>query len=202
MKKIVVLGLALFFANFASATGDPQPLTCPRFEKISENIEAFTANWCENPEFIKKNIDTVIKEEIKDFETATIQRIFFDNTNNTNYLAEKGVYDLKLHRICLQTICQKMWEKCNFNKSFWVNYQETKWCEKLTENQFAVAKIKLSTALKNQGNRKNRVSVREKLRATEGRNQTYFLGNLINFFREFKTFTCKITSFVRNPLSQ
>lgn len=205
MKKILIICFSCLFILTGTCFGEAteeKPLNCPRKTEITKKVTEVSKNACQSYNFIKKHIDPVFKFEVKFFNENIINKILKNNAQSPSYLTEYGIYELKKHNLCLKSICQKIWEQCNANKNYVINSKEIRWCENIANNQFVISKLKLETAIKSNNNRKTNSSLREKLRAIEERINTYLVPNLMKFAQEFVNFTCKITSFVRHPLSQ
>ncbi len=196
MKKILFLisGIVIFNQVFAN----PEMLVCPREEEIIQKIKE-NPN-CSADKFLELSAKNVFEVELGYFDQEIVNKILRDNVSNPNWLSKKGIYELRLHKLCLEKSCQIMLNECDTNKNFKENNYQSTWCKKTAENIWEIDKTKIKTAVLENQRRKTRGAFREKFRALEVRANQYFVPNLISFIKEFKRFTDKITAFIYNPL--
>jgi hypothetical protein len=175
-------------------------LTCSSAEKIQENIDNIQTAWCYNKKnFIELVAAPIFDFEIENFDKTTVNKIMLNDIDNPNWLAQKGIYNLREHKLCLETVCDLLEKKCS-NKNYKDYNDQKTWCKKTANTVFKVQKAKIKSAVLENQRRKTRTAWREKFRGIEVRMNRYFIPNLIDFGKEFERFTNKITAFVLNPL--
>ena len=199
MKEFLLVVLLLFAGtSFAQA---PEMLVCSQYDEVSAKIDEINStNWCSNRKSLELEINKVIPIVLDHFDEQTIDGIMLDNTRNPNWLAQKGIYDLREHKLCLENICEKLWNACNSGQLYDANNEQARWCAQSMDNIYEIQKVKVETTVLENQTRKTRSTQREKFRAMEVRSAQYFSSNVIKFASEFKRFTQKITAFILNPL--
>lgn len=199
MKELLLV-ILLFFSGTSFAQGT-EMLVCSQYDEIAEKINGInTTDWCKNRKSLELEINNVIPIVLDHFDEQTIDGIMLDNTRNPNWLAQKGIYDLREHQLCLENICEKLWNACNTGKNYIADNEQARWCSSSMDNIFEIQKVKVQTAVLENQERKTRSTQREKFRAMEVRSAQYFSSNIISFASEFKRFTQKVTAFILNPL--
>ena len=196
MKKF-----CLIFAGFlilGQAAAEQEKLVCPRLDEIRTAIQE--AKICDENQFLELSAKKIFSKELDYFDQEVVNKIMLDNVSNPNWLAQKGVSELRIHRLCLETACSEMLNKCDTNKNFKEDNEQNNWCQGTVDNIFDIEKLKIKTAVLENQRRKTRSAFREKFRAIEVRSSQYFIPNLISFVKEFKRFTDKVTAFVLKPL--
>lgn len=196
MKKIL---LSLFAITlFSNVFAIESALVCPRYDEIynsiNENID------CTADSFLEGAADKVFGVELDYFDENVVQKIMSDDISNPNWLSQKGIYELREHKLCLENACDVLLNKCDTNKNISIDNSQSTWCQKTADNIFDIQKIKIKTAVLENQYRKTRSTQREKYRAMEVRTAQYFSSNLVDFIKEFTRFTEKITAFILNPL--
>jgi hypothetical protein len=195
---LLLLFLGFYFPVFAA---ESVKLTCSIKDEISAKINAIDGGFCTQNKFLEIKAKDIFGISLKKFDEETVNKIMLDDVSNPNWLAQKGIYDLREHRLCLENTCDLILEKCSLNNSHQENEDQFDKCSNMIENIFEIQKTKIKTAVIENQRRKTRSTWREKFRAIEVRTHRYFIPNIINFAIEFQRFTEKITSFVLMPLS-
>lgn len=196
MKKTFLLLTSFLFLGQVFA--ENEMLVCPRQNEIIEAIKADPN--CSANQFTELSAKNTFEVELKNFDQEVVQKIMLDNVSNPNWLSQKGVQELRIHRLCLEIACHTMINECDTGKNFKEDNAQNVWCDKTIDNIFEIEKIKVKTAVMENQRRKTRSTFREKFRAIEVRSSQYLIPNIINFAREFKRFADKVTAFIFNPL--
>ncbi len=196
MKKIILIFAGFLF--FSTTWATEEMLTCPRLDEIREKIN--TQKNCDKNQFLELSADKVFRPELDYFKEEVVDKIMLDNVSNPNWLAEKGIQELRIHKLCLEKSCYIMLNQCDTNKNYKEDNAQLVWCKNTAENIFEIEKTRIKTAVLENQKRKTRSAFREKFRAIEVRADQYLVPNLISFIKEFKRFTDKITAFILNPL--
>ena len=199
--KYFFIGLISCCFSLLVMAGNPVMLTCTAEEDIATEVDKINDELCVKDKFLEITAKKVFDISFKKFDGETVNKIILDDVSNPNWLAQKGIYDLREHKLCLEKSCEFLMGKCKTRNNHQENEDQLNKCLNMVDNIFEVQKTKIKVAVIENQRRKTRSTWREKFRAIEVRSYRYFIPNLINFAIEFQRFTEKVTSFVLTPLS-
>ena len=197
MKYFIAISFSLTIFTTIYAN-EPVMLDCSTKDELSLKIDEVID--CSKNKYLELVADNIFNIELDNFNKKTVNNIMLDDVSNPNWLSQKGVYSLREHKLCLEIICDSIWNKCNTGTNQNLHLNQNHWCKETINNIFEIEKMKVKTATIENQRRKTRSTFREKFRAIEIRMHRYFIPNLITFTTEFQRFTDKITAFILNPL--
>ena len=203
IKKVRIIFLFSFFCLF-KVNASLRYLKCPVTITISEseckNLLADSAK-SEDPKRIYRNkFNEVYKSQF----VPILNNILLDNQSNANFIAEKAIYELRVHKECLRSVCDTIFNKCgdiqdSQTSNFDMLDNNNTECHDIMERYFEIRKTQLvNNVIKNQS-RKDRSLLKQKLVALINRFQVYFHPILSEIAREYERLKGKIDSTVTDP---
>jgi hypothetical protein len=196
MKRIYILLALSFFCSHCWA----DILTCPRDEEIHSELELKQKTWCNSNRFAE-GANELFELEVNAYRDKNLTPLLQDNVHDAKWLVSKATQDFREHTFCLEYICRALQTSCADNMNYSMEKTQSQWCENRAEEFGKIEKEKMILVLHDNQERKSRSNLREKMRALEGRLSKIFIPSLQRFFGEYRRFTEKVPTFIRNPVS-
>jgi len=150
-----------------------------------------------------KNYELLVSENFSKNEIPAFDEIlksaFADNQRNPEFIVQKLVHELRIHRECLRETCIDVLRKCGENINLSENFNQEEICRGLIEKVMFWQKAKIEiTAIQNQS-RKERSLLRQKFTAISERFIPWIHKKMGILTQNFVRFAGKLTNFVSFP---
>lgn len=148
-------------------------------------------------------IPTAFQSEMDRF-YQTLNNIARDHQSHPDFLAEKGILELRRHTEYLREICFQAFQQClsEDNFSFARVYEQgINWCNKKINELHEIAQAQITAATIQNQARKELSLQKQKWGGIDTRMRVYFHHWMTQFVNDFRTFVEKVFNFIRTPAS-
>lgn len=190
--------------SFNAPNFEDHPIICPyRITFIEPSSEYSSA--CKKSNYAEiltgsPTLPSAYKKEIERF-NETINQIYRDNVSNINFLATKGVFDLRIHNQCLRDICQTVFEQCTagniWNTSTVLSQQ--KQCNQKVDTILLAKQADLKKALYLNQSRKSQEVIYQQYTGILSRMRRNLGPAAGDMQRQYEKLSHRITTLVKNP---
>lgn len=198
LMKFFVIAL-LLFGSTVLAADEPEMLTCPREEDFQGKIDEKRSEWCAADRF-NEAANELFEFETNEYRDKYLTPLLQDNVHDVRWLVSKSTQDIRRHTYCFELICETIQAECADNKNYQKTQAQSEWCKTRATAFGEIEQMKAEQVLIENQKRKSRSNLREKMRAMEVRTSNLFLPLVQKFFAEYRWFTEKVPTFLRNPL--
>lgn len=199
-KKITLFSLFFLFFPFSVwAQKSGEDLLCYQYTSVRESAEE-NQKKC----LLERTPEVLAAEkmlsESEAFHQHFLTPLHQDNGSDPHQTAQKSIWELRKHKVCLQQICQEVFSQCDPNqKSLSSTLDSGQWCGQKTKEMVDIAKTNIETITDGNFSRKNRSLTKQKFNALGSRFGAYFQHWMPLDLKWLETFAQSVSVFIAYP---
>ncbi|GEM_PF-1559959 len=211
MKQALLLSaLFLLSPNSTHATA-PEFLSCPHSISLQDveldreithqkALEDKYEYLCQDSDLIFEVLMApLFRTEINKFHREVLLPAYRDNISNPNFMADKLILEARKHNLCLEDVCEKIFDQCRNSTGSGQNVRQGHQCFNIADQISDLALFKIKTvAFQNQA-RKERTFLRQKHEAIFTRFQIFSHSKFIQVTDLMDRFVEKVTYLIPDP---
>lgn len=209
LRSLVCLGLFGFMLSAPVALvsaddgndSEEQILTCPRETTIPRfYVDPRYDKACNAAKVAEVVAAGAFTDEINMFENQVLKPLYQDNQSPVDFIARKGIWELRQHEVCLQRICEEVFQQCGKDLTSAQGIgQIATWCNPKVDQVMELQSKKLELYSQQNAERKSRSLLIESFRGVAGRWHQYIRTPLLKALENFAKFSSGVHGLIGNP---